>query len=185
MIKDRLFCWNRLLHRDIGYFCVALTVLYGISGIALNHSQDWNPHYDISRSEMFLQDIPSLEDEAFIPKILETLGISEKAKGGYQTSATVYKIFLEDGLLEVDLERSRAIHEMVRRRPLLFHANYLHLNHPKGIWTLVADLYGGLLLFLGISGLFMIQGRHGFARRGKWLFMMGITVVIWAIWDNW
>ena len=29
--------WNNLLHRDIGYLCVGMTLIYAISGIVLNH----------------------------------------------------------------------------------------------------------------------------------------------------
>ena len=31
--------WFRILHRDIGYVAVALTLAYGLSGIAVNHIQ--------------------------------------------------------------------------------------------------------------------------------------------------
>ena len=39
--------WNNILHRDIGYVCVALTVIYAVSGIAVNHIHDWNLNYRI------------------------------------------------------------------------------------------------------------------------------------------
>jgi len=35
--------WNNTLHRDVGYLVVALTLVYGISGLAINHMADWNP----------------------------------------------------------------------------------------------------------------------------------------------
>ena len=37
--------WNNILHRDIGYLAVGLTVVYAISGVAVNHRADWNPSY--------------------------------------------------------------------------------------------------------------------------------------------
>jgi hypothetical protein len=39
--------WNRAIHRDLGYLCFGLTLIYTISGIAMNHIQDWNPNYKI------------------------------------------------------------------------------------------------------------------------------------------
>jgi len=36
-------------HRDIGYFFAGLTALYAISGVAVNHIDDWNPNYVIRR----------------------------------------------------------------------------------------------------------------------------------------
>ena len=35
----------RILHRDIGYVVAALTIIYSVSGIAVNHINDWNPNY--------------------------------------------------------------------------------------------------------------------------------------------
>lgn len=37
----------RILHRDFGYFIVGMTVVYGLSGIFLNHQHDFNPNYNI------------------------------------------------------------------------------------------------------------------------------------------
>ncbi len=37
-------------HRDVGYFLAGLTVIYAISGVAVNHVDDWNPNY-VLRSE--------------------------------------------------------------------------------------------------------------------------------------
>ena len=39
--------WSRILHRDIGFFFIGTTILYGLSGIALNHLSDWNPNYTV------------------------------------------------------------------------------------------------------------------------------------------
>ena len=41
--------WNNILHRDIGYIIVGLTLVYGVSGIAVNHTADWNPNYTVER----------------------------------------------------------------------------------------------------------------------------------------
>ena len=40
--------WSRILHRDIGYFFIGTSIIYGISGIALNHLSDWNPNYSVT-----------------------------------------------------------------------------------------------------------------------------------------
>lgn len=37
----------RILHRDFGYFIVGMTIVYGLSGIYLNHRHDFNPDYKI------------------------------------------------------------------------------------------------------------------------------------------
>ena len=45
---------NHALHRDIGFLCVGLTLLYALSGIAVNHMHDWNANYSIERFKLTL-----------------------------------------------------------------------------------------------------------------------------------
>ena len=51
--------WNRIIHRDMGYIFFGMSVIYGLSGIALNHLDDWNPNYIIKIREVILEDLPS------------------------------------------------------------------------------------------------------------------------------
>ncbi|MCA1744435.1 MAG: PepSY-associated TM helix domain-containing protein [Bacteroidales bacterium] len=53
----------------------------------------------------------------------------------------------------------------------------LHENQVKG-WSYVADIYAGILIFLALSGLFMVPGKNGFMRRGIWWFVAGIVLVL-------
>ena len=48
---------NRITHRDIGYLIAGLTIIYTLSGIALNHKNNWNPNY-IIENRSFKTDIP-------------------------------------------------------------------------------------------------------------------------------
>ena len=66
--------------------------------------------------------------------------------------------------------------ERTRRRFLLFDANYLHLNRPRGLWTWIADAYAGLLALLAVTGIFILRGRQGLCGRGKWLLLAGLAV---------
>jgi hypothetical protein len=52
LIKKPRINWfklNRALHRDIGYFCIGMTLVFAISGIALNHINDWNSNYSVTQ----------------------------------------------------------------------------------------------------------------------------------------
>jgi hypothetical protein len=64
------------------------------------------------------------------------------------------------------------------RSPRLFFriANWLHYNRGKRAWTFVADAYAVLLLYLAISGIFMIKGKLGLRWRGAALITLGIAV---------
>ncbi len=39
--------WNRAIHRDFGYLFFGMTIIYALSGIAINHLDDWNPNYKV------------------------------------------------------------------------------------------------------------------------------------------
>ena len=50
---------NRVIHRDLGYFFTGMIIIYTVSGIALNHRNDWNPNYSITTRTLTI-------DEAFM-----------------------------------------------------------------------------------------------------------------------
>src|SRR5262245_65253752 len=53
VIRKRWRAWLRAIHRDIGYLAVGFTVIYALSGIAMNHIDDWDPNFhatEISRT---------------------------------------------------------------------------------------------------------------------------------------
>ena len=43
--------WSRILHRDIGFFFIGTSIIFGLSGIALNHLNDWNPNYTVETEQ--------------------------------------------------------------------------------------------------------------------------------------
>ncbi len=47
--------WFRVVHRDFGYLFFGLTLVYSVSGIALNHLDDWNSNYIIVRKEITVE----------------------------------------------------------------------------------------------------------------------------------
>ena len=50
-------------HRDVGYFFAGLTVIYAISGVAVNHIDDWNPNYVISTEARSVGQLPAGANE--------------------------------------------------------------------------------------------------------------------------
>ena len=88
MVKIKWRKWNRAIHRDFGYFFFGMSVIYGLSGIALNHMRDFNPSYVITRDEIFV-DLPanpySLEKSEVL-LILEDIGEEGNYKKHYYPS---------------------------------------------------------------------------------------------------
>ena len=61
--------WNSVLHRDIGFLCIGLTLVYAISGVAVNHIGDWNPSYTVINQTFEVGDLDPLWDLIADPEI--------------------------------------------------------------------------------------------------------------------
>lgn len=75
--------WRRflvVLHRDIGYLCAGLTVIYAISGIAVNHIEEWNPNYDVRRATLEAGAVPVGDDNGTALIGLDRLKIADKPR---------------------------------------------------------------------------------------------------------
>ena len=175
--------WNSIIHRDLGYLCFGLTIIYVISGVAVNHVATWNPTYKISHETTTIQVPPQTEDKQALAKyILVQLEETANLKGFFQPSPDTLQIFVEKNTLTADLKTGVVRQEKSIKRPFLFKVNFLHLNHPKKLWTWFADLYALALGMLAITGLFMIRGKKGLLGRGGWLVTAGLIIPVFFLW---
>ena len=169
--------WNYLLHRDIGYLCIGLTLVYAISGIAVNHiSPGFNPSYSIEKSTGAVTPLPAggKPDMQYIKSVLKELNEPGAYKNAALVSPGTIRIFVEDNTLDVQLATGQVAMERIHRKPILYEVNYLHLNKAKGSWTWLADVYGVALCLLALTGLLMIRGKQ--KKRGILLTAMGFLL---------
>jgi hypothetical protein len=174
--------WRKLLkvlHRDIGYLAVGLTIIYAISGVAVNHISDWNPNYSIKKSTLILDSIPAnYSKDAMVSYILGAIRETGKLKNSFRPSPTELEIFVEGNTILVNYETREVIQEKFDPRLIIKETNDLHLNKHKGVWTYIADIFSVALIFLAISGLFLIKGKNGITGRGAWLTFIGFAIPI-------
>jgi len=168
----------KILHRDIGYLGVGLTVIFAVSGIAVNHIEDWNPNYVIEKKKVIIEDIPAQDEQKITDFVLEKLQINEKVQGWHKTSKENLRIFLDGQTIDVNLNSGAVNLETVTARPFLREFNFLHLNEPKKAWTWFSDLYAVSLLFLAISGMFLLKGSKGMIWRGTWMVSVGVLLPV-------
>ena len=172
--------WNYLLHRDIGFLCIGLTLLYAISGVAVNHIQQWNPSYSVERVETNIGPVVgNPADAATALTILERLSEPGKLESSYRPDRNSLQLFVEGRSITVDLPSGHVVHDRAIPRPVLREMNFLHLNHPKKAWTWFADLYAIALAFLAISGLFMLRRKT--LRRGLVLTVVGAVIPVFFL----
>ena len=175
-----LYKLNRATHRDFGYFFAAMTVIYALSGIALNHRKDWNPSYSIERTEHQVQ-IPAdlkMNEKRGVDEILKQIEQEKNYRKYYFPSPDELKVFMNGGgSVVVDLTTGKLLFEDLKKRPLFHQVNFLHYN-PGKLWVWFSDFYCIALVLLAISGLFILKGKNGITRRGAWLTVAGIIVPI-------
>lgn len=169
---------NNALHRDIGYFFFGMTIIYGLSGIALNHISDWDPNYQIdNRSVNVNPDMLTASMNAEqVAGLVQQLQIEKKIKKHYYPSPSTLKVFLQGGSLTLDIRSGSGWMESISRRPIFYEVNYLHYNHTKQLWTWFSDLYAAGLILLAITGLFVLRGKNGLRRRGVWFVVVGVLI---------
>lgn len=171
---------NRVLHRDFGYFFAAMTIIYALSGIALNHRKDWNPNYIIERTEHQVKipaDLQTNEKNA-VNEILKQIDQENNSRKYYFPTSEELKIFMSGGgSVVVNLTTGKLLFENLTKRPVFHQINFLHYN-PGKLWLWFSDFYCVILIFMAVGGLFMVKGKNGITRRGAWLTMAGIIAPI-------
>jgi len=176
--------WNIIIHRDVGYLCAGLTVVYAVSGVAVNHVRDWNPNFSITRVETNIGPVLSNSPRSHevVSDILARAGEDARYRDTFRPDSATLEIFLDGGTITVDLPTGALVKEVVKDRLLLREANFLHLNHARRLWTYMADLYAVALAVVAITGLFVLKGKKGIAGRGAWLTGVGVAVPIFFLW---
>jgi uncharacterized protein len=177
MVRLRRFL--RKWHRDIGYFFIGLTVIFSISGIAVNHIDDWNPNYSIQRINYVLDPVVNESDDQLAQRLIKTLNIKENFKTLIWDNPNEVKLFFSNDITVMyNLDSGIAVKELVHARFLLRDFNTLHLNHLKGYWVWISDIFAVALIFLALSALFMVKGKNGFWGRGGILTALGVILPI-------
>lgn len=176
--------WNNLVHRDLGYLCFGLTIVYVVSGVAVNHIDTWNPSYRVEHLHSRLDAPISANrlDQPFIDGLLARLGENRRFLNSFQPDPQTLQVFVEGNTISLNLTTGEILQEKVLPRPLLRQVNFLHLNHPKKLWSWFADLYAVCLGMLAITGLFVLRGKKGITGRGAWLTTLGLLLPLFFIW---
>ena len=170
--------WSRILHRDIGYFFIGTTIIYGLSGIALNHINDWNPNYTVEvdrfETKISLNKSDNLEEN--IAQFLDEVAPKETYKKHYYPQDDVIKIFLKGGSsIVVNTNNGKGSAEYLRKRLVFYEVNFLHYN-PNKWWMWFSDIFAGALILFAITSLFMVKGKKGITGRGGIYTALGIII---------
>ncbi|MBI9068274.1 MAG: PepSY-associated TM helix domain-containing protein [Salinivirgaceae bacterium] len=171
--------WNSRLtrvlrnwHRDLGYFTVAVTIVYALSGIFLTHKESFPV-------------ITTNESYSSLSLGLSIGGFSEQWEMQYPklpltkcfVKGDKVQFYYKGGKGNYDAKNGKVAVEYYKKNGLIAFVNKLHFNQANG-WKYFADFFSGTLIFLAISGLFMVKGKNGFKKRGIWLMLLGIVLIL-------
>lgn len=170
--------WSRILHRDIGFFFIGTTIIYGISGIALNHMSDWNPNYSVENKQfstvLNLENSDELKNNILL--LLDKIDHRDHYKKHYYPSKNILKIFLKGGSsITVNIINGNGNAEFLKRRPIFYEVNFLHYN-PNKIWTWFSDIFAGALILFALTALFMNKGKNGLKGWGGVYTILGFLI---------
>lgn len=178
-IKKRWRAWLRALHRDIGYLAIGFTVIYAVSGIAMNHIDDWDPSFDATERIVKIAPVADdATDDAAVALVTAAAGTGKPAE--VLRAGDEVRLTYEDGTMVTAIGDTVTIQQRDDR--MFFRvAVWLHATRGKQAWKYISDVYALLLLYLAISGLFMIKGKLGIKWRGTMLVGAGIAVPVMYI----
>ena len=157
-----------------------MCIIYGLSGIALNHgvARHWNPGI-VTRSESYIYP-KSLDrseiDKEVVEEMLETTGQRNNYKQYYFPDDNHLMIYLKGGHIYVTLATGEYTLTKIRNRVIFNEVNYLHYNKPKKLWTWFSDLFALSLILMAITGLFLVKGKKGIRGTGGILLAIGIVI---------
>lgn len=176
VLKKRWRGWLRAVHRDLGYLAVGFTIIYAVSGLAINHIADWDPNFKASERTITIAPIPAdLPDAEAVQRVVaaaatgtpdDVFRAGDEIRLSYASGTQVTAIG-DTGEVTIQARSSRFFLRV---------ANWLHYNRGKKAWTYLADLYAVMLLYLAVSGIFMIKGRLGLRWRGAVLVSLGVAI---------
>jgi uncharacterized protein len=174
LVKKRWRAWLRAVHRDIGYLAVGFTIIYALSGLAMNHLEDWDPNFRSSEVQLKITPVSDeLSDDEAVARIAAAAGMSGKPSDVLRAGDEV-RIEYPNGSKVTAIADTVTVQK--RESRFFFRiANWLHATRGKTAWKFIADAYAVLLLYLAISGIFMIKGKLGLRWRGTLLVGVGLA----------
>ena len=164
----------RVIHRDLGFFVVGITLVYAVSGIILNHLSGKDPAF---QTEAKTLQLPANLTENELSACWITDNKLPPLKRVLRIDDSRLRLFLESGIGEYNVSNGSLSYERHKKRFLVYWINRLHYNKVKN-WSPVADFYAGSLILLAVTGLFIVKGKRGLSGSGKWFLLLGLLIPI-------
>ncbi len=171
--SNRIKKWLRIIHRDLGFLMVGISLVYALSGILLNHMNGGDPAYKTIEETLKFEQQLSTEALTTAWNNQKGLPTLKKIREGKQS----HQLFMDGGVGIYTLTTGELSYEHHTKRPVIYWINKLHYNKLGG-WTIMADIFAVSLIFFALSGLFIVSRKHGLRGRGKWYLIVGLLIPV-------
>ncbi|WP_346859566.1 hypothetical protein [uncultured Draconibacterium sp.] len=155
----------RSMHRDIGFFVIGITIIYGLSGIVLLY-----------------RDTDFLKSEKLVERTLEpNMKISDLGMVLHMREFQVIKeegdlVYFQNGNYN---KASGEIQYRAKELPAFLNKfNQFHKTSSRNIMHYVSMIYALLLLFLAVSSFWMFKSKTNMFKRGLYLTGAGIVLTL-------
>ena len=167
----------RSIHKDFAYFYIGLIIAFSVSGIILNHRQDWYPmDYTYEQRDVELTiptEISQLDTKEYILDQTKTWEIGSDYDG-HRIGNEKLRIYFKDNIIaDLDVKTGKGTVEFKRKVPVIGHTMYLHKSTDK-LWIWYSDIFGVAMLVIAFTGLFIPVSKNGFKSRGWKLAVLGL-----------
>jgi uncharacterized protein len=171
---NRIRKWLRIIHRDLGFLMAGICLIYAVSGILLNHMNGKDPAFkNVYATVQFPKGLMN-EELSMLWKEKENLPVLKKV---FQYDDSHFKLMLDGGIGTYDSNAGVVSYEHHSKQELVYWINKLHYNKVNG-WYIMGDIFAASLIFLAISGLFMVSRKYGLSGRGMIYLLVGIAIPI-------
>ncbi|MDR0823690.1 MAG: PepSY-associated TM helix domain-containing protein [Prevotella sp.] len=164
----------RVVHRDLGFLMVGISLVYALSGILLNHMNGNDPAFKTVEKSIQIEKGLTQEELKILWNDKTELPPTHKIT---RVDEEHYRLMLQGGIGVYNSTNGYVDYETHTKREFIYWINKLHYNKVKG-WFVMGDLFAVSLIFLAISGLFIVAGKNGIGGRGKWYLFVGILIPI-------
>ena len=115
--------WNNILHRDFGYLAVGLTLIYAISGIAVNHIDDWNPNYDYNAQDEHFEPFAVTDKATMVATLVTVLALPGPPMESFRSAPHQVQLFYDGWNVEADVLEGMVANKVGRHTAM----EYTHL----------------------------------------------------------
>ncbi len=161
--RKTLSYYMRVLHRDIGFFIIGLTIIYSLSGILL-----------IYRNTSFLKTEETIEKQLAPNLDMTELGKALRIKELKITKNYGDIIYFQKGTY--NKSTGVAIYTSNELPEFLNKLNVLHKSSSSNWVHILIVIYATLLLFMAISSFWMYKPGTKLFRRGLYFACGGVLV---------